>query len=550
MKPLSGSRPGPRQAWLVPLLVLVLVSSLLMLYKLDGTAFRNRFDDVDRSLIARNMVTSGDWLVPHYLGNPLYTKPPLMYWTAAALGRLTGRRDELPGNLTSVLSMLVVVLATFWSGRNLLGTGTGLRAGLLLTTMFLFLAMSRQALLDSTLMAGFALSFGSLIHLTFTPARHRTVWWLLFCLGLACGLLTKGPVLLPLVALIWLPLAWNLNQGRPSWWQVGLGVLLVMALILPWPLLVARSAPEAVEVWKSEFFGRFGEGRQFHAWTQQPFWFFGPDLIHSLPWLPLILVGLVHAWFRKYDPRFLMLLTWGLGGLLFFSLASATKRSYYLLPLYPAFALLAAAAWDDFAERARQHRSTGRLQVWTYRLTLALVGILGLALLTGPFRYPGLPRPAFLLGGGLATAAALAALFQSRQGNWIRALHLALAGTVALYLAWFGHFTPLQHMGVAGRPFFQEAASIAETEEVFLYKVPIATAVFYMDGAAWRYGHEHILQRAVTDSTGILVVTRPHIANRFKGLAEILAREYQAPFGKTRSFGLYRAPSKEVNHPE
>lgn len=550
MKPIAGSSLGSRRAWLIPLLVVVVASSLLMLYRLDGTAFRGRFDDVDRALIARNMVTSGDWLVPEYLGNPLYTKPPLIYWTTAALGKLTGRRDELPGNLTSVLSMLGLVLATFWAGRNLLGTGPGLRAGLLLATMFLFLAMSRQSLLDATMLAGFGLSFGSLIHLTFTPTPRRTLFWLLFFLGLAIGLLTKGPVLLPLVAMIWLPLAWTMPQGRPSWGQVGLGVLLVSALLLPWPLMVLKAAPEAAEVWKSEFFGRFGEGEQFHSWTQQPFWFYGPDLINTIPWLLLVLVGMIHAWSRRLDRRFLVLLAWGAGGLLFFSLASATKRSYYLLPLYPAFALLAAAAWDEFAERPRLCWSGGRVQVWAYGITLALVGVIGLAMLVAPWRYPDLPGPAFLIGGSLATAVAVVAMVQARNGKWIRALHLALAGTAALYLAWFGHVTPRLRVYQSGRPFFQEAASIIGPETVFLYEVPISTAVFYMDQTPWRYGQERLLQRAVTDSTGILVMTQPHIADRFDGLKKILVREFEEPFGKSRAFGLYRAPGKEINPPD
>ena len=95
-----------------------------------------------------------------------------------------------------------------------LGTVT-LLVWLLLVTMYLFLAMSRQALLDTVMMGGFALTFGSLIHLRFAVPERTTRWWLLVCLGLAISLLTKGPVILPVFLLVWLPLIPGAAAMRP-----------------------------------------------------------------------------------------------------------------------------------------------------------------------------------------------------------------------------------------------------------------------------------------------------------------------------------------------
>ncbi len=526
--------------WRRSLALLAAVTLLLMTYRLDGTPFRGLYDDVNRSFIARNMVDSGNWLVADYFYGPLYTKPPLMYWTAATIGVLTGRSDELPGNLSSVLGMFAVVLATFWAGRNLFGNRTGLRAGLLLVTMYLFLAMSRQALLDTVMMGGFALTFGSLIHLRFAGPERTTRWWLLVCLGLAISLLTKGPVILPVFLLVWLPLIPGAAAMRPTPRQTLLGLVLIAAITLPWPIALLRVAPEAQEVWKSELFGRFGDGKQFLEWTQKPVWFYLPDLANTMPWLPLLLWSVAVGFRRRGEAAFRLLLVWAVGGLVFYSLTSATKRSYYLLPLYPAFALLVAGAWQDLLDR------TGagvRIPIRARILPLlgpGLVGLMGLAFAGLPFFYPLVPRVPFVAAGVLAAALGLLGLVQAARGRWPRALHLALGGAALVHLAYFGHFVPIANTYYSGKPFFEEAIPLIGDEEVVLLEGQLALSAFYLHRVPYRYAPRRNFARVMAERPGSLVIAPPDRAAAFPELQPVLVREFSEPLGKKKGLGLYR----------
>lgn len=533
-----------QRRWQISLLLLVVVSATLMLYGLDGTPFRGRYDDVDRSLIARNMVDSGEWLVPHYLFKDIYTKPPLMYWTAGALGLLTGRSDELPGNLASVLGMLLVVICTFWAGRTMFGTRSGLRAGLLLVTMYLFLAMSRQALLDTVMMAGFGLSFASLISLAYTKPTRPTGTWLLFTLGLAISFMTKGPVIVPVILLMAIPLIRRKKLTRPSGKTGWLMAALMLAILLPWPILLLKSSPEAVATWKFEFFGRFGGGDNFLAFTQKPFWFYTLDIVNTMPWLLLLIGGFVHCWKERKQTSHLMLLWWALGGLIFFSVSSSTKRSYYLLPLYPGFALVCSVYWDDLVRRAEQALPRGKWRTFTSLGTIVLVLVAGTVFGSLPIFFPNMPQTPVILPGVLTVIAGGFALYFHQKGNLSTALNSAIAGAAFLFLGVFGSVIPLVNTHTTCKPFFAEAAPMMGDETVLLYKVPAALTVFYLHQQPWTYTKDKSFAAAANDSTGALVITRPSVAAQWEGLTPLLEREFTEPFGKTKGLGLYRTPQK------
>lgn len=526
------------QSWVKPLLILVAATLLLMTFQLDGTPFRGIYDDVDRSLIARNMLDSNDWLVARYVYGPLYTKPPLMYWTAASIGALTGRLDELPGNLASVLGMFTVVLCTFWAGRNLFGNRAGLWAGLLLVTMHLFLAMSRQALLDTVMMGGFGLTFGALIHLGFSGTQRSTFWWLVIALGLGLSFMTKGPVILPVFLLIWLPMLRTTPQARPHGQQILWVLLVILAVILPWPIVLLNAAPEAVEVWKSELFGRFGDGQQFLEWTQKPFWFYLPDLANTMPWLIFLGWSVVRAFRERKSPRWQMLLWWAVGGLVFFSLASSTKRSYYLLPLYPAFALLIAGQWEVLVQHLEKKRSQ-RPPVAPL-INLALLVLMGLAMVVLPFVFPGVPPFPFILGGLVLLGAGSAALYSWRQNQGARALNLALLGAVSLHLAYFGYIVPQVNTYHSGKPFYLEARPLIGDQEVVLLDVNLSLSVFYLHQVPWKYAKVSTFTKAMSQSRGDLVVASAQAADKIEHLVPVLEKEFTEPFGKKKKLGLYR----------
>jgi len=383
---------------------------------------------------ARAMARSGDWLIPQVNGLPRYDKPPLVYWLMAGLYSLPGQPSwdplgtwaaALPSALasTGVLVLLALVIACWERREASQPQGLWLVAVLCFGLSPLVMVWSRIGVSDSLLTACVALAMVSSWWRLVNP---RTPWWLCW-LALGLGTLTKGPVALVLFALTWCLYALLERKGglirerlRP-----GSGVLLSLVVAAPW---YGAAAMREGEPFLQSFFGyhnlqRFSEVVNRH---QSPWWFYGAMLlVASLPWSPLLLLGLWRAVAVRHLGLARFVACWLLAVFLLFSL-SATKLPSYWLPATPAAALLAALA---LARR-------DRLSHWAVRLSVGLSLVLGLGLAAAPLwlawvndpdlvelplqlqRLQVVPIAALLLIGG----ALLAAWFSWRRGAAVRAL--------------------------------------------------------------------------------------------------------------------------------
>jgi 4-amino-4-deoxy-L-arabinose transferase-like glycosyltransferase len=543
-------RSGGIGVWTAAALLLT-AGLLLFGYGLERTAFRGLYDDVDRALIARGMAERGEWFLPTYHGHPIYTKPPLMYWVAGALYAVTGRQDELPAAATSALASLLVVLLTFLAGRRALGPPAGLLASIMLATSYLFLSMARQPLIDTVMNVGWALVFWSLLEIARQDEvdpqlRSYTRWWLLIALGLGIGTLTKGPALMPLSLIAALPLL-RPPRRSPAPREALLAILLFLLIVVPWPVAVLRAAPEAAAVWRQEFITRIFEGPVTHPWTRKPWWFYLSDLGEFLPWLPLLPAAVLHAW-RQPQRLWRVLLWWSLGGLFLYSLFS-TKRSYYLLPLYPAFALLCGAVWTAALRQALRGRAIERLFRLGGGLTAGLLGLLGLAAAVLPAWSDLGPVLLFAGAGGLVflLAAGGLVLFLRRR---LGLAFLGLAGaSVLLELLLVGHVLPPLHDYLSGRPFYREAAPRVDGQPLGVYRANLSMTAFYLDPPHLADWHEEQLRAALAAGEEGLVVAPAAEAARLPGLEPILERDLVSPFGDRRRLGLYRMASASRQEP-
>lgn len=117
------------------------------------------------------------------------------------------------------------------------------------------------------------------------------------------------------------------------------GSVLLLALALPWPILVLREMPEAWAIWFRESAGRI-EGFDH----EKPFYYFIIKILgDGQPWvLPALLAPVVMQYMSKIErKRLLFPWVWAIVTLIFFSIPTS-KKNYYILPIYPALALLAA----------------------------------------------------------------------------------------------------------------------------------------------------------------------------------------------------------------
>ena len=189
---------------------------------------------------SREMLRSGDWVIPRLNNQYRFDKPPMIYWAQATCYRALGENAFAARLPTVIFATATGLLLVLW-GRRLGNPKAGFWAGLMLITCLQMLVHGRMALADMPMVLFVTLSIWCGWEMTRPQAEQRTFWWWMFYITLALGFLAKGPVaLLPLGGVMlgrWLrPHAFYL-----SWARMLPGLLVTLALIGLWgiPALVA-----------------------------------------------------------------------------------------------------------------------------------------------------------------------------------------------------------------------------------------------------------------------------------------------------------------------
>ncbi len=293
--------------------------------------------------IMREMVSTGDWLVPRLHHQPYLDKPPLFYWLGAASIKLFGPHDWAV-RLVSVLAAWLTIGATYLLGRKMLGTTSAFLGALVLTLSIGFMLCGRYLILDSLLSLFVTTALFSGVVAAVSDKTWSWRMWLFSAICCALGVLTKGPVAIvlvvpPLFAHCWLQRV-RLGLNWPAW-TLYAGVILLFNL--PWYLAIAASLPE----FSGHFFwehnvARFLTGSNHPA----PLWFYLPVLLLGwMPWggllFPLIpfLTSRDVKRRQQRNPKVGFLAVSAIWCLAFFSISSG-KLPTYIVPCFPALALL------------------------------------------------------------------------------------------------------------------------------------------------------------------------------------------------------------------
>ena len=297
--------------------------------------------------IPREMLTGGDWVVPHLNGLAYIEKPPLQYWATAVALAVFGDAPWA-ARLYASLCAFACVAAVTWTARRLWGVAAAWQAGAVSASLLLFLVLGHVLTLDMSLSCWMT---GSLCAFLLaqqhaqqgrTGAARRAMIVAWACAAL--GVMTKGLVAAVIPAAV-LVLYTALRRDFSPWRRLHLlpGLGLFLLITVPWHVLAQRRLPDFVEFFFiREHFARFMTPV---ADREEPAWFFVVMfMVGTLPWTAGALRALACGWRRKeaeFDaPAFLRL--WVLFILLFFSL-SDSKLIPYILPALPALGLLLAA---------------------------------------------------------------------------------------------------------------------------------------------------------------------------------------------------------------
>jgi 4-amino-4-deoxy-L-arabinose transferase-like glycosyltransferase len=293
--------------------------------------------------IPREMLSGGDWVIPHLNGLAYIEKPPLQYWATALSYRLLGP-NAFAARLYCALTALATIGLVWLTARRLWGVAAAWRAGAVLSGMLMFVVLGQLLTLDMSLTFYMTLSLAAFL-LAQTAARPMR-WMLLAWAAAALGVLTKGLVAAAIpAAVLMLYSAYSRDFGPWRRLHLPWGLPLFLLISVPWHWLAARRLTDFLEFFfVHEHVARFLTPI---ADRQEAWWFFaGVFLAGSVPWTLPALRVLAFGWRRRrapgaFDPA-LFLWIWIVFIGVFFSL-SDSKLMPYILPVMPALALLNAA---------------------------------------------------------------------------------------------------------------------------------------------------------------------------------------------------------------
>lgn len=319
--------------------------------------------------IARIMAVSGDWITPWFEpGTPFWGKPPLAFWTQAVGIKLFGL-NEFSVRFPSFVAMVVLVGLLYRVASAIEGEKVARWTTLIMSSMLLPLASAGAVLTDPFLAVGVTWSMLAFI---VTPIEPRAFWRYGFFVGLAIGMLAKGPIAIVLAGLVIVPWIafqhnWRAYLGMFPWSR---GLVLFAALSLPWYILAEIKTPGFLRYFLvGEHFLRFVDagwrGDLYGTAHDRPLGSIWLDwLLASAPWGPIAVVMLLWS-MRTVDYRHRIaqvlkepitryLVIWSLATPTFFTLSGNILWTY-VLPSLPALAwLLALAAshkWFDIDSR-------------------------------------------------------------------------------------------------------------------------------------------------------------------------------------------------------
>ncbi len=296
-------------------------------------------DELDIAEVARSMYLSGDWISPRRMGEIWVDYPPMIYWAGTISSHVFNGMSAFSLRLPNALAAIITVVIVGFAGKRWFDERTGLWAGFALLTFlsFVYEANSYRPDVLFTLM----ITAGMTIYAEGVGERPRLVLRAVAFAFFGLAMLAKGPLglLLPgLVLVLWLG---TQRQWRHVFELAPLS-LIAIGVYLPW--FAATSDAMGWDSMLYEFYAQNLERflTSEHRGHAQPWFYYLRNFwMDFAPWswlFPAAILWLVRS-DRWRDPR-IQLALWWFGTFFVFLTIAATKRQLYMLPAYPAVALL------------------------------------------------------------------------------------------------------------------------------------------------------------------------------------------------------------------
>ncbi len=541
----SGSRIPP---WVVTGCGLTLFCGLLYLWVLGSNrALTNH--EVYLAGPAKQMVLTGNWLIPSIGDQPWLEKPPLPHWLVASLSLLTGVWNEWTVRIPSAIAGIGVVLVIWRLMTRLFGKEVGAIAAVVQATSVYMVTYARLAEGDVLLQLLFVAAISLFAIGEFpnrqpaasdhqSPVKLRPVlvwglWTLIGLMSLVKGVLF-GAVLFSLTIGGWA--VWKRDFKTLLRWYHPYAIGLCLLITFAWPAAVISTEPKAVTLWYQHTFGRVaGE----IGYTEPWWYYFSQVPVQMLPWTPWLIWGLVpFTQLAKADrtgPQ-AFCLWWFASHFVLFSCSSG-KHHHYLLYALPALSPVVALG----LVQAGRSLSCSPWQGRAWSLVGYTVAVVAIAAAIG-LGLKGFPQETLWVAAVWLPALAIAIGFLAnslrRQQGLSSLLSLGMLVLVA-HLLVQSEVMPRRDRSLADKQFLAEVAEAVPKE-----------SPLFATGAEEMARHLFYLSRP---TTGVWFAA--DLADRFPATAEdvyVIARgtelERLQPLGKTevvlRSRATRRATSE------
>ena len=327
---------------------------------------------------AREILVLNDWVTPHENFLPVLDKPMFFYWLVAFSYKIFGI-TEWSARLPATVFALGCLLLVYRFARQWWGSWEAMWSVLILLTSVEFFLLARIVRSDMTLTFCVTLalcSFYSAIHAE--NEKTKKLHCLLMYGALGAGTLVKGLIGLIIPGMVFFVYL----LGRDKWSMLRRlhllpGALLFLVMVTPWYLWAGVRNPGYLRYffWEEHFTRYLTD--EFNR-TQSWFYFLFVIAVGFFPWTLLLPLVVKDSW-RKIDDKNVFLILWAILPLLFFSLSNS-KLPHYVLPMYPALAILTGRTITGFFSKPHSSNEMGFVSVLDFVSRLCLISAYGWSL--------------------------------------------------------------------------------------------------------------------------------------------------------------------------
>lgn len=533
---MTNWEPQERKTWWLSVAVVGCLGLFIVFFDLNGYRTLTKHEGFV-AVVSREMLQTGDWVVPRFGGLPRLKKPPLAYWCAAGASWVFGEHAPWTARFPFAVSALLLSgLVGVWAGKWY-GRWQGLAAALIQISCVYVISFSRKAEVDMLLCLLTTSALFLVANAKTDDKRLRTFgrWVAIYGL-IALAWLAKfhyGPAMVMGVIGVW----YVVDRRWPGLWDVfnPVGLMILAAGVVIWPWLLLERVPEAWQIWQAETVGRaLGDlGRE-------PFWFYVPQIfVQALPWSLLLWIAgresYKRAW-KEGDPRERFLWVWFCTQFLILT-ASAFKHHHYLMAAMPAISLILGrtlvATWQEW--------KTGQIML-SKRYGFLFAGLFvagGIGAGLGvSHRWPHLSTAALSVGLCLGLGGSLWCFCLTKR-FWKSAATTAGLGFVVCYALVTASIFPNRDRRLPTVAFAEKIREVVPTSQsVCVFGLKEDPVVYYLPGPAYRLESSTELQKQIQEQGSLMILTDEAHVREFITQDLTVQRQFTPNPSQERNEGL------------